>query len=302
MAAAVFVVGALHLDVVVDAPHLPATDETVVGSAVAYRFGGKGGNQAVAAARMGARTAMAGRVGQDQFGRQIEAELDRAGVGRRQVVAGPGASGMSVAIVDRAGDYGAVIVSGVNREIAPEDVALPLGLPVLLLQNEIPERTNIAVAAQSSRDTVVILNAAPARPVAPDLMGRVDLLIVNRVEAASMTGQDPGALDPAAAVDTLLAQGPRAVVVTLGEGGFVAGKSGGEIVHLPSHDVEVVSTHGAGDAFVGALAAEIARGVDLLPAARFAQGAAALVVSSAVDRRGEITAARVRAFLAGSES
>ncbi len=129
----VFVVGALHLDVVVDAPHLPALDETVVGSAVAYRFGGKGGNQAAAAARMGARVAMAGRVGRDAFGERLLAELDAAGVCRSQVLQGTGASGMSVAIVDQRGDYGAVIVSGVNREIRPEDVTVPNCAKVVLL-------------------------------------------------------------------------------------------------------------------------------------------------------------------------
>jgi ribokinase len=297
MGADLLVVGALHLDVVVDAPHLPGIDETVVGSAVAYRFGGKGGNQAVAAARMGARAAMAGRVGRDQFGREIQDALDRAGVERGQVLEGPGASGMSVAIVDGAGDYGAVIVSGVNRDIRAEEISVPEDLPVLLLQNEVPEAVNLAVAGRAGEGTRIVLNAAPARPVAAALMARVDLLVVNRVEAAAMTGQSADDLDAVAAVHALLALGPREVIVTLGGEGLVAGEAGGASFALPGHRVEVVSTHGAGDAFVGALGAELARGAGLRDALAFAQGAAALTVSAAVDRRGEITAETVRAFL-----
>ena len=295
----VLVVGALHLDVVVDAPHLPARDETVVGSAVAYRFGGKGGNQAVAAARMGARAAMAGRVGDDAFGQRLLAALDAAGVERSQVREGPGASGMSVAIVESGGDYGAVIVSGVNRAIRAEDVALPPGLPVLLLQNEIPEAVNLAVAARAEAGTRVILNAAPARPVAPELIARAALLVVNRVEAAAMTGVATDTLDPQAAARALVARGCRAVIVTLGADGLVLAERGGQPSAMTGHRVAAVSTHGAGDAFVGALAAALAQGRGLAEAAAFGQAAAALTVSTPPDRRGGIDAAAVRAFVAG---
>ena len=285
----VLVVGALHLDVVVDAPHLPALDETVVGSAVAYRFGGKGGNQAVAAARMGARVAMAGRVGRDRFGAQILAALDAAGVDRGQVAEVDGASGMSVAIVDAAGDYGAVIVSGVNREIGAVDV--PAGVRVVLLQNEVPEAVNLAVAAKAG-DARVVLNAAPAREVAAGLMARVDVLVVNRGEAAALAGTT----DPEAAAARLRALGPATVIVTLGGEGLVAASDEG-VTRMAAPGVTVVSTHGAGDAFTGALAARLAQGGDLPEALRFAQGAAALTVATEPDRRSELTDTKVRAFL-----
>ncbi|MDH3264281.1 MAG: PfkB family carbohydrate kinase, partial [Paracoccaceae bacterium] len=110
----VWVVGSLHLDVIVEAPRLPRLDETLVGQGVSYRLGGKGGNQAVAAARMGAEVAMAGAVGSDAFAETLLAELDRAGVDRAGVARLPGASGMSVAILDATGGYGAVIVSAAN--------------------------------------------------------------------------------------------------------------------------------------------------------------------------------------------
>ena len=287
----VFVTGALHLDVVVDAPHLPALDETVVGTGVAYRFGGKGGNQAVAAARMGVRVAMAGRVGRDRFGGMILTALDVAGVDRAQVAEVDGASGMSVAIVDAAGDYGAVIVSGVNREIG--GVVVPKGVKVVLLQNEVPEAVNMAVAAQAGGARVV-LNAAPARAVAPDLMARVDLLVVNRGEAAALSGTE----DPEAAAVRLRVMGPRAVIVTLGAEGLFALSDAGAL-RMAAPPVAVASTHGAGDAFTGALAARLAKGDALPEALRFAQGAAALTVATPPDQRADLSEARVRAFLSG---
>ncbi len=285
----VFVVGALHLDVVVDAPHLPALDETVVGFGVAYRFGGKGGNQAVAAARMGARVAMAGRVGRDRFGGMIVAALDEAGVERSGVLEVEGASGMSVAIVDARGDYGAVIVSGVNREIG--EVAVPAGARVVVLQNEVPEAVNLRVAAAAGAARVV-LNAAPAREIPADLMARVDVLVVNRGEAAALAG----VADPEGAAVALRARGPGVVIVTLGGEGLVAASEDG-VVRLAAPKVEVVSTHGAGDAFTGALAERLARGDGLAEALRFAQGAAALTVATAPERRGELTHSKVSAFL-----
>lgn len=287
----VFVTGALHLDVVVDAPHLPRLDETVVGTGVAYRFGGKGGNQAVAAARFGARVAMAGRVGRDRFGGMILAALDAAGVEREQVREVDGASGMSVAIVEVSGEYGAVIVSGVNRETG--GVTVPEGTRVILLQNELPEAVNLAVAERAGK-ALLVLNAAPARAVAPELLERLDLLVVNRGEAAALAGTD----DPQAAAERLRALGPQAVIVTLGSEGLVALSDGG-LMRMPAPKVAMVSAHGAGDAFTGALAARLARGDALPEALCFAQGAAALTVATHPDRRGDLTEARVRDFLAG---
>ena len=292
MAPEILVVGALHLDVIVTAPHLPARDETVIGSAVAYAFGGKGGNQAAAAARMGARTAMAGRVGRDGFAATVLAALDAAGVERAGVRSGDGATGMSAAMIDSAGDYAAVVVSGVNRDIRADEVDLPANLPVLILQNEIPEAVNAALVARLGPATTLILNAAPARAVSAAVLQRTDILIVNRVEAAMLTGQSPEDLNPDAAVRALTALGPKSVIVTLGAEGVVA--SG---FAAPACKVKVISTHGAGDAFTGALAARIAAG-DALPAAcRFAQAAAALHVSTSPEARGAITPAQVQQML-----
>lgn len=289
----ILVVGALHLDVVVNAPHLPARDETVMGSNVAYQFGGKGGNQAVAAARLGARVAMAGRVGNDGFGEQLLTTLEAAGVESSQVPAGPGASGMSVAIVDQAGDYGAVVVSGVNTAINAAAIKVRPTLKAILLQNEVPAPVNMAIANKVDIGTMVMLNAAPARSIVPELMRRVDVLIVNRGEAAALTRNQ----DPAVAAQHLLAQGPRVVVVTLGADGLVCKSADGTSQVLPARPAQVHSTHGAGDAFVGALAARLVAGDPLALALDFARTYAALIVETPPDARAGINSAAVKAAM-----
>lgn len=283
----ILVCGALHLDVIVTAPRLPRLDETVTGQAVRQAFGGKGGNQALAAARMGATVAMAGRVGSDSFAGTLLAALDAAGIDRSQVQADNGPSGMSVAILDASGSYGAVIVSAANLAIDAARITLPPATTHLLLQNEIPEAVNIAAARQACAvGAKVILNAAPARAIPPDLLALTDLLVVNRVEAEDLTA---GATPPEAAA-TLAARGPAAVIVTLGAEGLILWD--GALHCAPARPVRVASTHGAGDAFIGALAAEAARGAGLREAAAFGQAAAALHVSGVTPDE-----SAVRAFL-----
>lgn len=294
----VFVCGSLHYDVVVDAPHLPRLDETVAGGAVNYIAGGKGGNQATAAARMGAKTTFAGRVGDDPSGAALLKSLMDAGVETSQVQRDSGASGMSVAIVEPGGGYGAVIVSAANLNIDPGLIEMPADANVVLLQNEVPEAVNLAVAFKGrSIGASVVLNAAPARSMGPALLGAIDILVVNRVEAADMLATTETALDPIAAAKSLTTLGPRSVVVTLGGDGLVL-HDGGTAAHHPGHPVDVVSTHGAGDAFLGALAAAHSRGESLAEAARFGQAAAALHVSTPVSQRDAISRKQVEALMA----
>ena len=294
----VFVCGSLHYDVVVNAPHLPRLDETVPGVAVNYVTGGKGGNQAVASARMGAETAFAGRIGDDAFGQALLNGLMEAGVDSRQVQRDTGASGMSVAIVEPKGGYGAVIVSAANLAIDPGSIELPATTRVVLLQNEVPEAVNLAVALMARKlGASVILNAAPARPMGLDLMQAIDMLVVNRVEAADLLATSEAALDPVEAALALTRLGPRSVIITLGADGLVLYEAGAA-AHHPGHPVDVVSTHGAGDAFLGALAAAHASGRCIADCARFGQAAAALHVSTVTDRRDLITPERVDALMA----
>jgi ribokinase len=287
--------GSLHHDVIVEAPGLPRVDQTLTGSRVRTAFGGKGGNQAVAAARAGAEVHMAGAVGSDDAAMALRAALDEAGVRRAGVQAHPGASGMSVAISLPDGSYGAVIVSGANLLFRAEAVAFPKGCALLLLQSEIPEAANLYLAQRArSAGVRVVLNAAPARAVSAELLACLDLLVVNRGEAADLLARTEDGLDAERAAADLLALGSRAVVVTLGAGGLVLADASG-IVRQAARAVEVVSTHGAGDAFIGALAAEWARGATLAEAAAFGQAAAALHVSLPVDRRAGVDVAEIRA-------
>ena len=282
----VIVCGSLHLDIMVEAPHLPRLDETAVGSAWRQVCGGKGGNQAVQAARHDAKTAMMGRVGKDDFGARLAANLDAAGVDRTGVGVDPHAgSGMSVAIVDANGDYGAVIVSGANLALDPAIIDSDWhrlgGARVLVLQNEIPEAANIGAARAAKRaGAIVIFNAAPARASSADLLDLVDVLIVNRVEAEMLSGIAVSGRQSAIAALSALGAGRRTIIVTLGGGGLVVASPGKAPVEIEALPVSVVSTHGAGDCFVGALAARLAAGDAMAAACGYANTAAGKFVSA----------------------
>ena len=285
----ILVIGAMHLDVIVDAPHFPQPDETVIGRSVSYRPGGKGMNQAMAAARMGVPTSMAGCLGSDQFGERIRRSLGESGIDDRMVTEIDGPTGMSVAIVDSTGEYGAVIVSGVNNTIDSSGMVMPSSLGGLVLQSEIPPAVNHVAIARAPEGCRVIFNAAPYRDgelADREVMGRVDVLVVNQIEAARHAGLDETVLDLGLATGRLMERGPASVIITRGgEGLFVRTPDG--CLDLPGIAVEVVSAHGAGDAFVGALAAELVTGGDLRKAVEFARAAAALAVATPyVDRAG----------------
>ncbi len=291
----VVVLGALHLDVLIDTPRLPRRDETLMGSAVRYVQGGKGGNQAVAAARMGAATAMVGRVGDDAFGRTLRNALDSAGVDTTLVetVAGK-ASGMSSALVEPDGSYAAVVVSGANRTLGAETI-LPDAFSILCLQNEVPELANLAAARTARRiGARVLLNAAPARRVPDALVELLDVLIVNRVEAADLTGE----ADPTRAALRLRDRLPATatVIVTLGADGLIAVSEGARPLALPAPKVTQTSSHGAGDRFVGSLAAELSQGATLVDALSTAQAAAALHVAGDDAARARLDRDAVIAF------
>jgi ribokinase len=283
----VLVCGSLHLDIVVKAPGIPRIDETMVGHAWLKVCGGKGGNQAVQASRAGARTAMIGRVGRDEFGTSLLEHLKAAKIDHSCVTSDSNhGSGMSVAILQDNGDYGAVIVSGANLAIdatAIEREMLTLGSArVLVLQNEVPEQVNLAAArAAKSRNIQVLLNAAPARKLDPELLKNTDVLIVNRIEAEAMFGTP--VRNREAALNILDAQKPLhcSIVITLGAEGLVLAGPDIETKEILPHPVSVVSTHGAGDSFVGKLAAELARGVGLIESCAAANTYAAAFVSRA---------------------
>ena len=285
----VVVVGSLHLDVVATAPHLPAPDETLIGETVEFVCGGKGGNQAVAASRHGARTTMLGRVGRDPFAASLVENLRRAGVDTSLIQHDDNAmSGFSVAIVGADGEYGAVVVSAANRTLSPHGFAFPQGAAILVLQNEVPEEVNRAVAAEArDNGATVVLNAAPMRSMAPELTRLTDLLIVNRVEAEELlatpihTAGD--ALDAAERAPSGVA---GEMIITLGSDGLVHRDLAGSVCHHAVRRAPVVSAHGAGDVFVGALCARMAARAAMEEAIAYAQAAAARFVSTPVRDRG----------------
>lgn len=286
----VTVVGSLNTDLVIRAPHLPAPGETVSGGEFATFPGGKGANQAVAAARLGARVGMVGCVGGDDFGRRLVDGLRRDGIDVTHVRADEGtASGMALITVDPGGQNTIVVAPGANWRLTPDDVALTEPLiresSVLLLQLEVPIETVLAAARLASTAGVrVVLDPAPAprSPLPPDLVKLVDVINPNETEARALSGitvADEQAAGRAAA--SLLTQGARAVVIKLGSrGAFV--HDGGSTVMVPGIRVDAVDATAAGDAFAGALAVGLAEGHDLVAAVHFANAAGAL----SVTRRG----------------
>jgi ribokinase len=284
----VLVVGSLHYDIMVRADHLPRRDETAVGDRWYPKFGGKGGNQAVAVARAGALCRMFGAIGDDDFGSFLRRALQDGGVDDAFVATLSGVgSGMSVAILDAAGDYAATIVSGANLyadERRLQDAALWQDVQLLILQNEVPEALNLAAARQArARGIRTVLNAAPARALSQDLMAQIDVLVVNAVEAEMMGAGPVRTLQDAADAAMRLARQYTAVIVTAGSLGLAAASRDGEAFRLTAEKVEAVSSHGAGDAFIGTLGAALAEGSPLQEACKAASRAAACHVSQRDD-------------------
>jgi ribokinase len=278
-AAEICVVGSVNLDIVVAVPHHPAPGETVLGGDRAEYHGGKGANQAVAAARARRRVAFVGRVGGDEIGGRLRAEIEREGIDVAHLGTDPqAASGVALIAVDEAGENTIIVSPGANGRVGSDDVAGAadaLGeARVTLLGHEVPEAA-VAAAARIAGG-LVVLNPAPARPVAADVLTRVDVLVPNRGELAALVGADG---DP-----TQLAQRlGRPTVVTLGgDGALVVADGRAERISAPV--VDVVDTTGAGDTFCGALAAALAGGAELTEAARAAVAAAARSVTWAGAR------------------
>jgi ribokinase len=273
---AIVVVGSVNLDLVVRVPRLPGPGETVSGGDVFRNPGGKGANQAVAAARLGRGVAMVGRVGDDQAGRELLASLRADGVDTAHVRVADGApSGTAFITVRDDGENQIVVSPGANARLAPEDVgaagAALRAAAVTLVQLEVPlAAVTAAVRAAGGR---VVLNPAPVRTLPAELLGEVDVLVPNRVELAQLAGAPvPGTVEEAAVLAGRLPA--RAVVVTLGADGALVVEQG-RASHVPAVPVRPVDTTAAGDAFCGGLADALAAGADLQDAARWAVRVAA---------------------------
>ncbi|MEV8599934.1 ribokinase [Streptomyces griseoviridis] len=306
------VVGSANADLVIGVERRPAAGETVLGGDLAVHPGGKGANQAVAAARLGAATALLARVGDDGHGRLLLDSLRTAGVDTAGVLVGGAPTGVALITVDPSGDNSIVVSPGANGRLTPEDVRAADGLlrtsRVVSTQLEIPLETVVGVVRSLPEGGRFVLNPSPPRPLPGEVLAACDPLIVNEHEAKVILGDSAAGDTPEDWARRLLAEGPRSVVVTLGaEGALVAetrteterrtdesgagvgvgvGAVGGgvevEVTRVASVRVDAVDTTGAGDAFTAALAWRLGTGATLAEAA----GYAVRVGAAAVTRRG----------------
>jgi ribokinase len=303
MGPTIAVIGSSNTDLVVPVRELPQPGETVLGGDLLTAAGGKGANQAVAAARLGAEVYFVGCVGGDRFGEDARAGLAREGLRLDHLRTVPDApSGVALITVAASGQNSIVVAPGANARLTLEDVELAApalrAAQVVVAQLEVPIQAvtrGLAIAREARVTT--LLNPSPARPLDDALLSLVDILICNETEAEALTGMDAASTEAAArAAGALLRRGPRMVVLTRGEQGCVVAE-GSAVTHLPAFAVQAVDTTAAGDAFVGALACRLAGGATGPEAARYASAAAALSVQRAGAQPSLPTAAEVAAFL-----
>ena len=285
MNARICVVGSLNMDLVTRTPRIPIPGETIIGYEFFTAPGGKGANQAVAAARLGAQVSMVGRVGADDFGQAMrraltEDDIDCACVFEDETAG----TGIAAILVDDAGENSIVVASGANARLSPADVeraqAAIAGADSLLLQLETPLETVIRAAEIArAHHVAVLLNPAPARTDLDALLPLVDVLILNESETALLTGlpvEDEAAL--LAAADALRATGVGVIILTLGaQGALLVQASGAEAI--PAFPVDAVDTTAAGDAFVGGFAVALAEKKPLGEAVRWGNAAGGLAAT-----------------------
>ena len=281
----IVVVGSSNTDMVVKAERIPVPGETVTGGQFVMAAGGKGANQAVAAARLGAEVTFVAKLGQDMFGDQAIENYNKEGIVTDLILRDPKHhTGVALIMVDQEGENLIAVASGANHALTPEDVEQAAerirSADVVMLQLETPMDT-VQFAAQLAADAgvPVILDPAPAAPLDNSLLERVAYLTPNESEAERLTGiQVQDEASARAAADELLGRGARHVIVTLGsKGALVAGPDGASLI--PSYAIDARDTTAAGDAFNGGLASALAKGMPLEEAVRQASLAGALAVT-----------------------
>lgn len=295
----ILVLGSLNLDLVLHVSRMPVAGETLTSERSASFCGGKGANQAVACVRLGAPVSMIGRVGDDPAGLMLRTALAQEGITVDGVRTTPdAASGTAVIILTPDGQNRILLVGGANALLCPADVAAEGAefdsASLLICQLEVPlETVAAAIASAVARRIPVLLNPAPARPLPPDLLARIDYLILNETEATLLSGVEVRDVDSAPrAASVLLGQRVRCVIVTLGAAGIVIADAQG-CRHLPAMPADVVDTTAAGDSLIGGFATGIMEGMTIddaaglgLRAARFSVGRAGAQAS--LPRRNEI--------------
>lgn len=296
----IVVVGSLMMDLVVRAPRLPLPGESLLSHSFQTSPGGKGANQAVAAARLGANVCMVGRIGRDRFGEILRTKLEEAGADTSHISVDPDVgTGVAVPIVLDDGQNAILAVPQANMTLGVREIEAARGAITsadMLLLNFEAGMDAVEAAAQlaSTAGVPILLNPAPMAPHSPLLPAMARVLVANEVEAAAIVPEANG--NHAQELKDLQRMSPR-VVVTLGGEGLIAGDIEGTF-SLPAFDVEAVDSVGAGDAFCAALGVRLCEGADLREAARFASAAGALSVTRAGAQASLPTRAEVEAFLA----
>jgi ribokinase len=280
-------VGSMNMDIAAYSDALPRPGETVFGSSLVSSPGGKGLNQAVAARRLGAQVTFAGCLGKDQTGDQLVAFLasegiDTSGISRSDTAQ----TGAAIILVDRSSENAIVVISGANMSwpVGALDKLRLTADDIVVSQFEVPDEIIVeAFSRARAVGALTMLNAAPARAIPPQLLTLIDVLVVNENELAACAATPLDTTDASAVADVALAfaSDQRSVVATLGAKGAVVA-SAGSAIYMPGLAVDAIDTAGAGDCFVGALAAALLRGEELRSAAAFANRAASI----SVTRRG----------------
>lgn len=279
----IVVVGSLNMDLVVQAQRAPLSGETVMGEEIHFIPGGKGANQAVGLARLGAKTQMIGAVGRDAFGEELRRALQSEGVDCSAIkITNSGATGVA-SILLAEGDNRIVVIPGANASCLPEDLNRHedkiAEADLVLMQLEIPlETVEHAVKLAKKYGKPVVLNPAPAQSLTPDLLKQIDFLTPNRTELALIVEQKAD-LQLEQAIDKLLHLGVSCCITTLGQDGVAFKQTGETIGRFSAHRVPVVDTTGAGDAFNAGLAFVLAQGQPIADAVSFAGKVSALAVT-----------------------
>lgn len=296
----VIVVGSVNVDLVVTSDRLPAPGETVIGGRFSQHHGGKGGNQAVAAARLGADVRFVGAVGDDPFGAQARAALEADGIDLAELRTIPEeATGVALILVDARGENSIAVASGANAAVTEAHIEAAFGAirpgvgDVVLVGHEVPTASaRAALSLGRAAGATTILNPAPATGLAADTLAAADIVTPNDGELAVLADALGHGRGSDAVTGLLGAGAGNAYLVSLGAAGARLTTAGGSVA-IPALRVEAVDTVGAGDTLNGALAAGLAAGLDLASAARRAVAAASLAVTRAGAREGMPTAAEL---------